>query len=190
MGLLGAIFGILGDLGQYVGHLGAILVPTWRQTGAQDAFRGCFLLLRDRKSLKKQWFSMIFCLRNGASEGTILEPSWGHLGASWGHLGAILGRLGASCGHFAAIFGPSWGLSGPTSAHLWAVWPQSGPKWLPRSPNEGPKVAQDCPEMIHGRPTLTPGRLHEGLKTAPKGPLQGSIKISSLSVLCSSSNVM
>ena len=27
--------------------------------------------------------------------GTVLGPSWGHLGASWGRLGASLGPLGA-----------------------------------------------------------------------------------------------
>ena len=47
--------------------------------------------------------------------GTILKPSWGHLGPSWRHLGPSWGHLG-----------PSWSLPGSSWSHLGPSWRRLG----------------------------------------------------------------
>ena len=48
---------------------------------------------------------------SGMSLGTIVGPSWGHLGGLWGSLGLYWGPRGG-------LFGPSWEPRGPSWGHL------------------------------------------------------------------------
>ena len=126
--------------------------PRWPQDGPkrpQDVPKMAPRVLQDAKILQKpteiQWFLMIFGLRNGASEGAILEPSWAILGP----LGAILGPSWGVLGPLAAILRPSWGLLG-------ASWGQLRPTFGPY----GPKVAQygfqDSPTRAQKWPKIAP----------------------------------
>ena len=78
-----------GDLGAFLGGLGAVLGPSWVSLRA------------------------LFSLLGG------LGASWGGLGASWGGLGTILGCswlarsfLGLLLGDLEAVLGPSWEILG------------------------------------------------------------------------------
>ena len=82
----------VGQSGATLGHLGAILGPSWGHLGA---------------TLRPSWAIL-------GPSWAILGTSWGHLGPSWGHLGPSWASLGPSWGHLGAILGPSWGHLGPT----------------------------------------------------------------------------
>ena len=131
-----------------MGHLGAILGPSWNQdaSGNQN--------INFPRGFNGFWVHL------GATLGhleAILRPSWGHLGAMLGPLGAILGPSWGFLGHLGAIlesrcigepkyqfsigflmvFGfileplwailrPSWGHLGPSGGHFRAIL---GPSW-------------------------------------------------------------
>ena len=52
--------GRLGVSAAILGHLGAIVGPTWKQKRAQQIFRKGFLFHGASKSLKNQWFFNVF----------------------------------------------------------------------------------------------------------------------------------
>ena len=80
-------------------------------------------------------FRLAFALVNHL--GTILAPSWQHLGPSWHHLGSILAaswqHLGSSCNHLGTILAASWSIFGPSWIHLATIlapsWQHLGPSW-------------------------------------------------------------
>ena len=79
-----------------------------------------YFMIKVCKNLgKMKVFAMLRHLVCILVSSSILEPSWGQLGAllgpSWAHLGAILG--------------PCWAILGPCWGHLWPSWGQLGPSW-------------------------------------------------------------
>ena len=92
------------------------VLPKWQDDDVKRTCLARYLLIKVCKNLRKmKVFAMLRHLACILVSSSILEPSWGHLGAllgpSWAHLGAILGPCWAILDH-------SWAHLGPILGHL------------------------------------------------------------------------
>ena len=99
------------------------VLPKWQDDDVKRTCLARYLLIKVCKNLRKmKVFAMLRHLACILVSSSILEPSWGHLGAllgsSWAHLGAILGPCWAILGPCWAILGPPWAILGLLRAKM------------------------------------------------------------------------